>query len=339
MEKALRIELLEKKSQLEQTRDQLKSEFIGFDKLIDSIIDKLSSWYNFAHMQQQPRVINIWGAQDAGKYSLVKRLTDLLGFAKDTKAISIMDEEQEENKTSFVTIIQYFQFPNSEEMNLKLHKKVWGVISKADQYEKQPLVFVLGTINSIYLNTSGNTITSSISADKLKELMHLYFTREQIAVLGEHHLIIPSLTSDEVNKLIGKRINHIHDSFLTTYGIPFKFDISVPVFVFRQFFQTRNQAELSVTSLIQKYVLNFTNEVLTEAAIQNILFETIQVREEAGLMIADYIRNGRTVYQFKYQFVKMRLEDMKPKQQAPEIDLNKRVLKSTPKMNQVRLSA
>ena len=110
MEKALRIELLEKKSQLEQTRDQLKSEFIGFDKLIDSIIDKLSSWYNFAHMQQQPRVINIWGAQDAGKYSLVKRLTDLLGFAKDTKAISIMDEEQEENKTIRTFMISFTLF-------------------------------------------------------------------------------------------------------------------------------------------------------------------------------------------------------------------------------------
>ena len=84
MEKTLRIELLEKKSQLEQTRDQLKKEFIGFDNLIDSMIDKISSWYNFSHMQQQPRVINIWGAHDSGKYSLVKRLIDLLGFSKET---------------------------------------------------------------------------------------------------------------------------------------------------------------------------------------------------------------------------------------------------------------
>ncbi len=335
MEKTLRIELLEKKSQLEQTRDQLKKEFIGFDNLIDSMIDKISSWYNFSHMQQQPRVINIWGAHDSGKFSLVKRLIDLLGFSKETNSTSILDEEPE--TASFITIIKDFQFPNSEEMNLKLHKKVWGVISKADQYEKQPLIFVLGNINSIYLNTSGSSITSSISTDKLKELMQLYFTREQIAVLGEHHLIIPSLTSEEVNKLISKRIDVIHDQFLKTYGIPFHFDLSVPVFVFRQFFQTRNQSELSVTGLIQKYVLNFTNEVLTEAAIQNIIFESIQVREEAGLMIADYIRDGRTVYQFKYQFIKMKLEEVKPK--AQEINLNKRVLKSTPKMNEVRLSA
>lgn len=337
MEKALRIELLEKKSQLEQTRDQLKKEFIGFDHIIDSMVDKVSSWYNFSHMQQQPRVINIWGAHDSGKYSLVKRLVDLLGFSNETNTTSILDEEPE--AASFVTIIKDFQFPNSEEMNLKLHKKVWGVISKADRYEKQPLLFVLGNINSIYLNTSGASITNSISADKLKELLQLYFTREQIAVLGEHHLIIPSLTSDEVNKLISKRIGVIHDQFLTRYGIPFNFDLSVPVFVFRQFFQTRNQSDLSVTGLIQKYVLNFTNEVLTEAAIQNILFESIQVREEAGLMIADYIREGRTVYQFKYQFIKMRLEEIKPKKQSQEINLNKRVLKSTPKMNDVRLSA
>lgn len=337
MEKTLRIELLEKKSQLEQTRDQLKKEFVGFDNLIDSMIDKISSWYNFSHMQQQPRVINIWGAQDSGKYSLAKRLIHLLGFSKETNCTSILDEEPE--AASFITVIKDFQFPNSEEMNLKLHQKVWSVISKADRYEKQPLIFVLGNINSIYLNTSGSAITSSISADKLKELMQLYFTREQIAVLGEHHLIIPSLTSEEVNKLISKRISVIHDQFLKTYGIPFNFDLSVPVFVFRQFFQTRNQSELSVTSLIQKYVLNFTNEVLTEAAIQNIIFESIQVREEAGLMIADYIRDGRTVYQFKYQFIKMKLEEVRPQQKAQEINLNKRVLKSTPKMNEVRLSA
>ena len=341
MEKSLRIELLEKRAQLEQIKDTLTKEFVGFDNLIESVIDKINSWYNFSHMQEQPRIINIWGAKNSGKLSLVKRLVQLLELTSQSEIVSLLTpspEEETSTPTSLVTILKDFQFPSSEEMNKELHQRTWGAISKSEKMDKQPLIFILGDINSVYLNITGEGMTGSINADKLKELLQLYFTREQIALLGEHHLIIPSLTAGEINQLISNRVEQIHDTFMTTYGVPFLFDVTVPVFIYNQFIRSRNQTGISVSDMIDKHVFQFTNEVLTEAAIHNIAFDTIQIRESNGMMIADYVREQQSIYQFKYQFIK-KLSKGTTAIPAPEVDLSKRVWKSTPKFKQSRLSA
>lgn len=335
MEKSLRIDLLEKKATLEQVRDQLKEEFVGLDLTIDNLIDKTASWYNFSHMQEQPRIITLWGAKNSGKHSLIKRFINILNLMPESDFISIHDEE-EEIKDQLITVIKDFNFPNSEDFNKKLQSRIWTNISKADKKERQPLIFILGDINPVYLNIKGHGITGSISAEKLKELMNLYFTREQIALLGEHHIIMPSLTSDEVKSIISQRVSKIHDRFLTAYGIPFNFDSSVSTFVFKQFMKTSSELGLTITNMIDKYILNFVSEALTEASIQNILFENVQIREDRGLMIADYIRGNHSRYQFKYQFLKVAKAAEKP---APQINLNSRVLKRTPSLNSVKLTA
>ena len=335
MEKSLRIDLLEKKATLEQVRDQLKTEFVGLDKTIDQLIDKAASWYNFAHMQEQPRIITIWGAKNSGKLSLTKRFITLLGLMPETDFTSIHNEI-EETKDQLITVIKDFNFPNSEEFNTKLQSRIWNNISKADKKERQPLLIILGDINPVYLNIKGHGITGSISADKLKELTNLYFTREQMVLLGEHHIIMPSLTSDEVKSIISNRVVKIHDRFLTAYGIPFKFDNTVAEFVYKQFMRSSSELGLSITNMIEKYILNFVSEALTEASIQNIHFDNLQIREDRGLMIADYVKGNHSRYQFKYQFLKKAQADLKP---APQINLNSRVLRRTPNLNNVKLTA
>lgn len=335
MEKSLRIELLEKKATLEQVRDQLKEEFIGLDTSIDQLIDKIASWYNFSHMQEQPRIVTLWGAKNSGKLSLVKRFISLLGLNTETEFTSIHNEE-EVKTTSYVTVIQDFNFPNSEEFNKNLQSRIWDSVSKANKVEKQPLLIILGDINPVYLNIKGHGITGSISTDKLKELVQLYFTREQIALLGEHHIIMPSLTSDEVKAIIHKRVEMIHDRFLMAYGVPFHFNETVATFVYKEFMKTSSELGLSITHMIEKYILNFVSDALTEASIQNIHFDEVKIREDRGLMIADYVKNNYSKYQFKYQFSHKPQAELKP---APQVNLNTRILKNTPKFTDVQLSA
>lgn len=73
-------QVLEKKALLESVKLQLKKEFFGIDAIIDSIITSLSSWYLFPEIQNKPVIINLWGLTGVGKSSLVKRLSELIGF-------------------------------------------------------------------------------------------------------------------------------------------------------------------------------------------------------------------------------------------------------------------
>jgi len=71
---------LEKQNILENAREILKTEFIGINKIIDEIIDNVSSWFFLSDIQEKPVVINLWGLTGVGKTSLVNRLAELIDF-------------------------------------------------------------------------------------------------------------------------------------------------------------------------------------------------------------------------------------------------------------------
>lgn len=73
-------ELFKRKNALENTREILKKEFVGIDKIIDEVIHSIEAWYIYPQGQTRPTVINLWGMTGVGKTSLVTRLTELLGL-------------------------------------------------------------------------------------------------------------------------------------------------------------------------------------------------------------------------------------------------------------------
>lgn len=74
--------LLEKKEILNNTVIQLKKEFIGIDSVIDQIVNAISSWFFFPELQDRPVIINLWGLTGIGKTSVIKRLTELIGYTE-----------------------------------------------------------------------------------------------------------------------------------------------------------------------------------------------------------------------------------------------------------------
>lgn len=72
--------LLEKKEILNNAVVQLKKEFIGIDAVIDQIANTITSWFFFPEMQDRPVIINLWGLTGIGKTSVIKRLTELIGY-------------------------------------------------------------------------------------------------------------------------------------------------------------------------------------------------------------------------------------------------------------------
>lgn len=58
-------------------KNQLKSEFIGLDDIIDQFIDAVTPWCVMRDSQTRPLVVNLWGMTGVGKTSLVKRFLEL----------------------------------------------------------------------------------------------------------------------------------------------------------------------------------------------------------------------------------------------------------------------
>ena len=78
--KKVKKAFLEKQNILENAREILKTEFIGINKIIDEVIDNVSSWFFLSDIQEKPVVVNLWGLTGVGKTSLVNRLAELIDF-------------------------------------------------------------------------------------------------------------------------------------------------------------------------------------------------------------------------------------------------------------------
>ena len=90
-------ELLAKQEILNTARTQLKSEFIGIDRVIDDVVDSIGSWYMFPDLQEKPVVVNLWGLTGVGKSSLVIRLAEILNFKDKFFHFDLGENESKNN--------------------------------------------------------------------------------------------------------------------------------------------------------------------------------------------------------------------------------------------------
>lgn len=64
-------------SRLDQIRQNLKTEFIGLEEIIDQFVDAVTPWCMLQDTQARPLVVNLWGLTGVGKTSLVRRFLQL----------------------------------------------------------------------------------------------------------------------------------------------------------------------------------------------------------------------------------------------------------------------
>ena len=69
-----KADILEKNNRLETIKPILKSEFIGIDNVIDSVLNAIRPFYIFPKSLKRPLVISLWGMTSCGKTCLVQRI-------------------------------------------------------------------------------------------------------------------------------------------------------------------------------------------------------------------------------------------------------------------------
>lgn len=64
----------ERRDNLQRISKNLKTKFVGIDKIIDSIIENINVWYVLPELIRRPVIINLWGMTGVGKTDLVRSL-------------------------------------------------------------------------------------------------------------------------------------------------------------------------------------------------------------------------------------------------------------------------
>ncbi|MCC5917790.1 MAG: hypothetical protein JJU02_10755 [Cryomorphaceae bacterium] len=88
------LSLEDKQILLDQASETLKKEFIGLNRVIDEIVNGISGWFMFPHLQTSPAIINAWGITGTGKSSLIRRLAQLIRFDHRFFPFDLGDESE-----------------------------------------------------------------------------------------------------------------------------------------------------------------------------------------------------------------------------------------------------
>lgn len=141
-------EIMLKQSILDKAKITLKQEFIGIDRIIDEVIDAISSWYLFPDLQEKPVIINLWGLTGVGKSSLVSCIAHLIEFDKqyyhfdlgesDTIESTIKRQVEKiyENVNGFPVLLAFDEFQHARtlnetgmEMNKSTSRIIWQLLN------------------------------------------------------------------------------------------------------------------------------------------------------------------------------------------------------------------
>ena len=197
---------------------------------------------------------------------------------------------------------------NGEE-SIKLLDKVieLGMSPKIVDCSKS-LIFIMGNLDEVYsMNSDFNPDINAdefhnrslkINISNVKEALKERFRSEQIARLGNIHIIYPAFSQSSFLKLIELELDKIKAKYKNSLGINVEFDNSVIDIIYREgVFPTQGTRPLFTT--INYLIGSKIGKVYFEINTNNIQADKVLFTCEEQFLVVEFIKDGSNVYSYK----------------------------------------
>lgn len=177
--------------------------------------------------------------------------------------------------------------------------------SSITKYLTKSLIFILGNLDEAY-NMSGN-LNADIDADvfhemskeitipQIKRALKTKFRNEQIARLGNIHIIYPALSKNNYKNIIELELNKFKINVMNQLGIEIEFHESVNHLIYKEGVYPTQGVRPIFTSLYQ-LVKSKIGEIYSEVISNRLEIDKIKLEILNNNLIVDYYFNKSSVH-------------------------------------------
>lgn len=184
---------------------------------------------------------------------------------------------------------------------------------------KDSVVFVIGNLDEAYKVSYDvnpdmspdqfHAITKKLSIVDIKEALQKRFRNEQIARLGNIHVIYPSMSSDTFKKIITLELDkYVHKTKEET-GYTIRYDDKIVQHIYNEgVFPTHGTRP--VFSTIQEVVKSKLPFAIKDVVVDGLTIDTISYSYSRGYTYAEVFYEGKKVGKYKFK-EKLRVENLR----------------------------
>jgi hypothetical protein len=232
-----------------------------------------------------------------GKITKNKKMHNDLFYSKTNEKQAIQDGNGEKADTTLFIPKEYLYFLKNISTNICLDTEP-SIQSKITQLNQsatleflkdilvkhfkpvvrdfsQSIIFVIGNLDEVY-SMAGVTDPDydadifyknslNITTPKVKEALKTRFRVEQIARLGNNHILYPAFSSDSYEKLINMELSKFTEKAKERYGISIEFDKTVNNIIYKEgVFPTQGTRPLftTINTLIESYISKIVSDII-----------------------------------------------------------------------------
>ena len=82
-----------KQRDLQRIKEELKTEFVGIDYIIDELIDCVRIWYLMPEVLTRPIIVSLWGMTGVGKTDLIRKMVSKLNYQDRFAEVELSNSE------------------------------------------------------------------------------------------------------------------------------------------------------------------------------------------------------------------------------------------------------